>query len=466
MRLRRIVAVGAVSLALAAGGGRAEEPPLPAGLGGSPPPAEPALPPGLFGGPPGREAGAGDPSSPAIPFDFSGFADTRLGVRTQKDPYEKDFSLGEVRLQLEGEKGWDRGSFRVRTDLLYDPVYDHGTAELDTGKGWFDLRELRAAFTPVDFADLKVGRQIVTWGTGDLLFINDMFPKDWQSFFIGRDTEYLKAPSDAAMVSLFGSLASLDLVYTPCFNPDRYIDGSRISYFSPALGRLAGRDAVVETERPQTWFRDDELAARLSGMAGKYELAAYGYRGYWKSPAGADPVSGKSTFPPLFVYGLSGRGPVAGGIVNLEFGWYDSRDDRGGSDPLVRNGELRFLAGYERELAADFNAAVQYYLEYMLGYGDYRDSLMAGEHPRDEARQVLTLRLTRRLLNQNLTLSFFGYWSPTDRDFYLRPNAGYRIDDHWSAEAGANVFWGVDDWTFFGQFRDNTNVYAAVRFSI
>ncbi len=451
---------------LAAGGGRAEEPPLPAGLGGGPPPSEPALPLGLSGGGPGGETGAGAPPSPDLPFDLSGFVDARTGIRTQNDPYEKDLSLGEVRLQLEGEKGWDRGSFRVRTDLLYDPVYDHGTVDLDTGKGWCDLRELRAAFTPVGFADLKAGRQVITWGTGDLLFINDMFPKDWQSFFIGRDTEYLKAPSDAAMVSLFGSLASLDLVYTPCFDADRYIDGSRLSYFNPALDRLAGRDAVVATERPQSWFRDDELAARISGMAGDYELAAYAYRGYWKSPAGMDPASGRATFPPLSVYGWSARGPVGGGIGNLECGWYDSRADRSGADPLARNSELRLLAGYERELAPDFNAAVQYYLEYMLGYGDYRDNLMPGEHPRDEARQVITLRLTRRLLNQNLTLSLFGYWSPTDRDFYLRPNAGYRIDDHWSAEAGANVFWGVDDWTFFGQFRDNTNVYAAVRCSI
>ena len=454
---------------------RGGEPPLPAGLGGAADSEEPALPPGLFGEtesePPlpsslERETEEWNREGPGLPFDLAGFADARAGARTQRDPYEKELSLGEVRLQLEAEKGWDRASFRVRSDFLYDPVYDHGTVDLETGRGWLDLRELRGTITPVSFADVRLGRQIVTWGTGDLLFINDMFPKDWQSFFIGRDTEYLKAPSDAAMVSAFSPLVNLDVVYTPCFDADRYIDGSRLSYFNPALGRLAGRDAVVQVERPQTWFSDDETAARLSRTVGEYELAAYGYWGYWKSPAGMDPATGKSTFPPLSVYGASIRGPLGSGIANLEGGWYDSRDDAGGSNPLVRNGELRLLAGYELELAADFNAGFQYYLEHMLNYDAYRDHLMPGEHPRDEARHVLTLRLTRRLLSQNLVLSFFGYWSPSDEDFYLRPNVSYRIDDHWSAEVGGNVFWGVYDWTFFGQFRNDTNVYAAVRCSI
>ncbi len=45
--------------------------------------------------------------------------------------------------------------------------------------------------------NLKIGRQVFTWGTGDYLFINDLFPKDYESFYIGRDDEYLKRPSEA-----------------------------------------------------------------------------------------------------------------------------------------------------------------------------------------------------------------------------------------------------------------------------
>ncbi len=448
------------------------EPPLPAGLGSGP--AEPALPSGLGGEPdlppglalPGEETFPAEPAAEpfTLPFRLSGFAEGLIGARTQRDPYQKDLSAGEVRLRLEGEKGWDRAALRVGADFLYDPVLDRHSIDLESGRGWLDLREARFSATPLSFFDLKAGRQILTWGTGDLLFINDLFPKDWNSFFIGRDDEYLKAPADSAVISLFTGPANLDLVYSPRFDPDRFIDGRRISYYNPALGTTAGRDAVVEADVPDRWFKDDEAAFRLYRNISGWEAALYGYRGYWKSPAGSDPVSGKATFPRLGVYGGSLRGVAAGGIGNLEFGFYDSEEDRSGSDPLVPNSELRFLAGYERELFPEFNVGVQYYLEYMLGYDNYRENLPPGIPARDEARHVLSLRLTRLLFRQNLILSFFGYWSPSDRDFYLRPKVSYRLDDHWTAALGANVFWGADDWTFFGQFRKNTNAYLSLRY--
>ena len=100
-------------------------------------------------------------------------------------------------------------------------------------------------------------------------------------------------------VSLFSELANLDFVYTPRFDPDRFIDGGRISYFNTTLGRLAGRDAIIEVDTPDEWFADDEIAVRLYRNVRGYELAAYGYSGFWKSPAGFDPMTGEATYPSL-----------------------------------------------------------------------------------------------------------------------------------------------------------------------
>ena len=135
----------------------------------------------------------------------------------------------------------------------------------------------------------------------------------------------------------------------PRFDSDRFIDGRHISFFNNQLGQITGRDAVVKTTKPNDWFRDDEIALRLNKNIKGYELAVYGYKGFWKSPAGFDPASGKAVFPPLSVYGASIRGVIGKGIGNLEFGYYDSEDDRGGDDPLIRNSEFRFLVGYSRK---------------------------------------------------------------------------------------------------------------------
>ena len=63
------------------------------------------------------------------------------------------------------------------------------------------------------------------------------------------------------------------------------------------------------------------------------------------------------------------------------------------------------------------------------------------------------------------TLSLFTFWSPSDRDFYLRPAFTYRHSDQWSLVAGANLFGGDDNHTFFSQLQDASNVYLRLRFS-
>ncbi len=513
--VRRVVTglVCVIGMALAVPVASAQEPALPEGLApaaenDSPPatqPAEPDLPAGLNGNgdddgpalPPGLGDQAGDQGDgeeiPLPPIDdgqtpppadeaddepiltwpeewgqLTGFIEGRGGVRTQNDPYQKHASIGEARLQLEWEKLWHKLLFRVRADFLYDEVLDRHEIDLERGTGWLDLREASVAFSPLEFLDVKAGRQVLTWGTGDLLFLNDLFPKDWQSYFTGRDVEYLKAPSDAIKVSAFTDLFNVDFVYTPRFDPDRYITGRRLSYYNGTLGRRAGRDAVVRADIPDDWFEDDEFAARLHRTVDGWELAGYGYWGYWKSPAGQDPLTGRATFPRLNVYGASARGTVAEGIANIEAAYYDSRDDRNGDDPLVSNDQFRFLVGYERDLpqiASDLKVGLQYYLEMRLDYDDYRRTLPPAAHMGDRCRHVLTFRITKLLMNQNLSLGLFAYYSPSDGDAYLRPRVSYKIDDHWLVEAGANVFFGTNETTFFGQFERNSNIFAALRYS-
>lgn len=442
------------------------EPTLPSGLAQEKktPSGEPALPEGLAEEPKALQEAKADKKRLELPFDLSGFWEARGGVRTQRDLHERDASIGETRLQLEAEKAWELLTVQVSADFVYDPVLDQHEIRLEEGRGWLDLRQANVFFAPASFVDVKVGRQILTWGTGDLLFLNDLFPKDFNSFFIGRDEEYLKAPSDAMKVGLFSELANANIVYTPWFDTDRFIDVRRISFFDQRLGTLSGRDAVVQAEKPDEWFEDYEVAGRLYRNLGGYELAAYGYRGFWKSPAGQDPISGSVTFPGLWVYGASARGAVAKGIGNVEFAYYDSEDDRRGTDPFVKNSEWRLLAGYEQEVAKDFTAALQYYVELMTDYDDFRRTMPPGVPLADEDRHVLTLRLTKLLMSQNLKLSFFAFYSPTDDDAYLRPIVHYKIDDHWSAEVGGNVFFGKDDHTFFGQFEKNTNAYMGLRY--
>lgn len=436
-----------------------QEPSLPPGLGGE---GEPALPPGLDDDDDGADKDEESTDerrswTDRLPRGLHGFGETRVGPRIDGDPaHSESFTLAEIRLQADYERSWSAAALDAKGDLILDGVSD----AVDT-----ELRQACLTFRPAGSVDLRVGRQVMTWGTGDLLFINDLFPKDWRSFFIGRDEEYLKAPSDALRLGWFGSSVNLDLVYTPEFEADRFIRGERLSFFDPLAGGFVGDDRPLSADIPDNRFDDDEIALRAYGNAGSYEIAAYAYTGFWKSPAGRDPDTLRATFPALDVFGASARGPIGPGIGSVEIGYYASRDDSNGSDPFVDNGEMRFLAGYELELARELTGSFQYYLERLLDHDRYTASLPAGE-PRDENRHVVTARLTKLLKNQTLIPSFFLYYSPSDRDGYLRPRLTYEPSDSWSVELGGNVFFGQDDHTFFAQFEGNSNLYAAVRFSL
>ncbi len=386
--------------------------------------------------------------------EVNGFFEARAGYRTQNDPFEKNESVMEARLQAEFFTYTDRAEFKYKGDVWADGI---------TEKGEYDTREAWIFFRPAGFTDVKIGRQILTWGTGDLVFLNDLFPKDWQSYFIGRDKEYLKAPSDAVKASFFTDLADMDLVYTPKFNRDRYITGEYISHWNGNLKRLSGRDSMATTDKPDDWFRDDEIALRVYKNINNYELALYGYFGFWKRPGGRN-ASGASIFPELNVYGASARGRIGRGIGNLEIAYYHSLDDKSGADPLIDNSEIRCLTGYTQDLAMDFNASIQYYIEYMLDYDEYRANL-SGDTARDEDRHVITVVLTKLLMNQNLELSLSSYYSPSDRDAYLRPIVHYKYTDKVTIETGANVFFGEERHTFFSQFENNTNIYTSLRYS-
>lgn len=375
---------------------------------------------------------------------LNGFIDTRGGMRLQNDKEQKGTSVIEIRLQLDAELQCDCYDLKYKVDLTDDAITE------ETG---YQTRALYWFSRPAEYIDLKIGRQIITWGTGEWVFLNDLFPKDWQSFFIGRDKEYLKYPSDALKLSLFSTFCNLDIVYTPRFNPDNDITGEYIS---------ENKDSDYRTvEQPDDWFSDDETAIRVHKIVKGYELALYGYHGFWKMPRETE--EGLYKFSSLNVYGGSIRGPAYGGIANLEFAYYDSTEDRDGSDSFIPNSELRYLAGYMFDPAQDFSISIQYYIKRMLQFSEYRNSNEQASSS-ERTRQLLTVTFTRLMMNQNLELLIPFIYSPDDGDIYIRPVINYKYTDNISFEFGANIFAGHKHNGYFHNLSDNTSVYLAFKY--
>jgi hypothetical protein len=367
-----------------------------------------------------------------------------------------DFVLGEGRLRLNGTAQTASG----KAGLVFkgDAAVDGVTKDV-----YADIREGYASYTagPLEF---RAGRQIITWGVGDLLFISDVFPKDWESFFAGRPPEYLKLGVDGARVDYSSQALNVDLVVLPFFTSDRLPSPERFLFFNPYA-------AIPEQhqEEPETNLGNTEVALRISRRVAGFDTSIYAYRGFWRDPSvrldnPVNPTSATLFFPVLSVYGLSVQRNGLGGVVSMEAGYYDSRDDRSGANPAIPNSQSRALAGYQREAWKDFTVGFQGYAEVMRDYTAYRRSLPAGTPAQDHIRGVLTTRLTQYLHYQTWRLSLFAAYSPTDEDYFLQPAISYKVTEKFSVGFGASVFGGQRETTYFGQFDKSDNVWSNLRF--
>lgn len=396
-------------------------------------------------------------------YEIHAFVESATSSRVVDDPTtEAQLLLGEARFRLEARHDGDRSSLSFKGDLLADGV---------SGDVSVDIREALLSFRLGRFIDIKAGRQILTWGTGDLLFLNDLFPKDWISFMTGRSDEYLKAPGTALMIGLYTSAINLDVVWTPIFEPDRFITGERLSFFNPMANSLVGGGPMVVPAGIDRKLKNGEFHGRLHRTIMGYEVALYGYYGFYKQPLAVevdDPIA-PTVFTPsharLGVYGLSLRGALLGGVINLEGAFHHSIDDKKGEDWTIPNHQMRGLLGYEHELVQKMTLGLQYYLEYTMQHAELMDNSPNPDIEPDELRHVITLRWMYRVLREDLTLGFFAFFSPNDKDFFLRPTIEYKLNDSLKLALGGNIFWGDKEHTFFGQLQKNTNVYLRARYT-
>ncbi|MBI4753923.1 MAG: hypothetical protein HY778_00550 [Betaproteobacteria bacterium] len=390
-------------------------------------------------------------SAPAMAdVSFSGFLQQNTAFNTvTANPDGRHQKWLEERAQLKLDAS--QGPWRLL--LKGDAAWDH--------LGRRDESELREGY--VDYAtdnwDVRLGRQVITWGLGDLVFVNDVFPKDHEALFSGRPLEYLKRGVDAVKLGAYPGFASFELVLSPEFRASRIPDAHRFHLYDPM-------PAVTHrvTEKPD----QGEAALRVYRDVAGWDAALYLYRGFHRTPSmRSDSPTAPTTVtffhPKLNVLGASASGRVGEGVLSLEAARYDSRQDRSGTDFSVPNSQTRLLAGYQIQPWEDFTLGLQYYAEVMHDYGAYRDALPAGFPEEKRRTHTVTARLTQFFLHQTLRLSLFALRNASNGDYFVNPELRYSFTDRLWGAVGANLF-GGKPWGQFGQLARDDNVYLQMRY--
>ncbi|MBF0516426.1 MAG: hypothetical protein HQK97_04795, partial [Nitrospirae bacterium] len=311
---------------------------------------------------------------------------------TNSNPDSGKFKLVEERLQLKFEASKDPLHVFIKVDAYYDHIDRYFEEELR--EGYIDLT--------ASGWDLRAGRQVATWGLGDMVFINDVFPKDYNAYFSGRPIEYMKRAVDSVKIGVYPGGISFEGIVIPSFTPDKLPAPQRFWGYDP-MPSITSRD----TEKPSISIGNTEFALRAYGNLGGFDTAIYFYHGFYRSPSMMpddmmQPSKLTLFYPKLNEYGASTQGQALDGVLSLEAGYYDSRNNRDGTNSFVPNSQTRFLVGYQRQLMEDFTAGVQYYGEYMLDYSAYVNNLPSGYPQEKRWHDFTSLRLSQLFINQTL----------------------------------------------------------------
>jgi hypothetical protein len=394
-------------------------------------------------------------SATAADVSLNGFIQGNYSRNTYTvNPDGGDYKLSEERVQIKLDASQDPFHVFIKSDAFHDNIDKNSVIE---------LREGYADYTAPKW-DARIGRQVVTWGVGDLLFINDVFPKDYAAFFSGRPLEYLKKGVDGAKIGLYPGFASFEFIAIPYFEPNNYPDPERFWLYDPMSG-ITNR----ETQDPYKDLRKTETSARIYREVAGFDASLYYYYGYSRQPSAmpdnpVTPTKLTMFYPALSVYGASAQGRSLDGVLSLEVGYYDSREDRQGTNPMIPNSQTRYLIGYQRQLWEDFTLGLQYYGDYMQDYSAYVQNLPAGFPQDKRLHQLASIRLTQFLLHQTLRLSFFAFYGLSDGDYMLNPEVKYNFTDAIWLALGGNFFGSGKPWSQFGQFAKDDNVYTQVRY--
>jgi len=381
---------------------------------------------------------------------LSGFLQQNTAVNTvTANPDGRDYKWLEERAQLKLDATGGAWRLLAKGDFAYDHL---GRGERS------ELREGYADYT-ADNWDLRVGRQVMTWGLGDLVFVNDVFPKDHEALFAGRPLEYLKRGVDVVKLGVYPGFASFELVAAPSFRESRVPDSRRFHVFDP-MPAVTNR----ETAKPDR----SEAGLRIYRDIAGYDAALYLYRGFHRTPSmrpdsAAAPTRITFFYPELSVYGASVSGRVGDGVVGLEGAYYDSRQDRGGSDFTVPNSQTRLLASYQIQPLEDLSLSLQYYAEHMDDYAAYRAALPAGFPAEKRWSHTVTARATQLFRHQTLRLSAFVLRNTSNGDYFVNPELRYSFTDKVWGAIGANLFGGKPSGQF-GQLSPDDNAYLQVRY--
>jgi hypothetical protein len=388
--------------------------------------------------------------------DITGFARSYKGVLVDNG----DFSILQNTLDLRYEKRSSKGSFRA------DPlIYTYETDSMV-----FKMRELFVDLY-FDKFDLRIGKQQVVWGKADGVFITDVVsPLDLTEFLL-PDFNEIRQGVLATKFNYYLGSDMFELIWISVFTPTKRPAQGSIWRVAPDFPAPVSYDWSRSDVTPS--LGNSEVFAKYSMLSSKIDFEVMGGYTWDDEPSmhvnrnfsmnNGEPQLESLDITPqyhrLWLTGGSFSTEIEGFVVRGEGAWYNGKKFQT-SDPmkeggLVEKNYLHYVLGVDYNIEG-VNMSGQFIQQNIMDY--------EAEIGEDEQQNTMTFLARYDMFRETLNLELFSYVGLDKGDALIRPKVMYDFGDGISLLLGANIFTG-DTEGQFGQFSDNSMVYAKIKYS-
>lgn len=351
----------------------------------------------------------------------------------------------EQRLQLLGEWRLSKSlASTVRVDAINDLALRHSSVR---------TREAYLDWTASKTLSIRAGRQVITWGVADYLFVNDVFPKNYDGFFSGKPFDHMKAAVDAVKFNALLQDNELEWVIAKPAQDDMPLPQRFISQALPA-GMQATRTSA----------QGGDFAMRLARKIGDWDGALYLAR-YHSRDAGLYFKGNGLQWAAQSTrhLGASATGSIWGGVGLIEMSYSATTLPANNMNRFFFGKRAKVLVGYARDIGADVSISLQYLHELEMDYAAYQRSLAPMVSAAARSRQTLYARVQGKFLHQSLSVGA-QLFAAQDGGKYFNPFVSYALMDGLNLEVGSNWFAGPTT-SPYGMMKQDSNLYTSLRYS-
>ncbi|MBN1768463.1 MAG: hypothetical protein JW842_08120 [Prolixibacteraceae bacterium] len=390
--------------------------------------------------------------SDSITFKHSGFVDSYHALRSES-PNDWMSSRTRLRSEISADKG--NSSIFVSFNIAYNSILEDKT-------GLF----LREAFFRhnTEKWDLKVGRQIITWGVADGIRITDLVsPMDYTEF-LAQDYDDIRIPENGIRLKYLHPKFNLEGVFIPVAEFFQLPIDAENPW--SVMSSVAMPYSLDMENKPEKKLSNSEYGGRLSFFLSGIDLSLSALHTWNKMPvinksfsARGDSLYMQAHYERMNMLGADMSVPISKFVIRAEAAAYlgelQDLDMPSDLNATIRKNSWNGLFGLDFYPGNDWTVMVQYSHKYI---SDYDEVISAKKNT-----GLATFNISKKLFQTTLTLSSFMYYDVTNNGFYNRTSADYAITDQIHFSGGYDWFHG--DKGSFAIYKNNSEYFVKFKYS-